>query len=193
MTIFNDAAIFQIETSRLSLILLSAPFLRLSFAGKRAEAAALLGFSIPSDWFEEKELIALRTDDLRINPDYRPFSLRGICLKETREMVGFIGFHASPGPAELDFTKADVLECGYQIFPPYRNQGYAQEALLGIMSWAKETQSVDNFVLSIAPTNRASLAIAEKCGFHKVGERIDPDDGFEEVYWLDASYAVKAS
>lgn len=64
---------------------------------------------------------------------------------------------------------ADGVELGYAIAPSFRRQGFAKEATLALMKWAFETRGQRCFVLSIAPSNEASLALARSLGFSEMG------------------------
>ena len=97
-------------------------------------------------------------------------------------MVGHCGFHGSPGAAYLEPYAPGGAEIGYTVFPPYRRNGYATEAVRGLMGWAAEAHGVPTFVLSIAPANEPSQAIARRLGFSVVGLYDDPEDGPEEVF-----------
>lgn len=71
-----------------------------------------------------------------------------ILLKETQEKIGEV-----------------VLiydgEIWYKVYKPFRNNGYATEAVSKLIEISKET----NFYLSIDFTNRASKKVAKKLGF----------------------------
>jgi ribosomal-protein-alanine N-acetyltransferase len=94
-------------------------------------------------------------------------------------MCGRIGFHSEPGPEELREVAADGVELGYAIGERFRRQGFAKEAALTLMRWAFETHQQRSFVLSIAPDNVASLAMAHSMGFREAGSHIDEEDGLE--------------
>lgn len=101
--------------------------------------------------------------------------------REGHEVVGRIGFHGQPGINSL--VAPDALELGYTVEPEFRRQGFAEEAIRGMMDWARE-RSVEHFVLSIAPTNPPSLALAAKLGFTEAARVIDDEDGPEIVFEL---------
>ena len=82
---------------------------------------------------------------------------------------------------------ADAVELGYTVFPPFRARGFATEAVIGLIGWAHRSAGIDNFVVSIAPDNEPSRAIAARLGFRRVGEHTDEFDGFEEVFLLDGA------
>jgi RimJ/RimL family protein N-acetyltransferase len=54
------------------------------------------------------------------------------------------------------------------------------------MAWAREEHGVRRFILSIAPSNEPSLAIARRLGFEQTGEQWDDEDGLELVFELEA-------
>ena len=114
----------------------------------------------------------MRLRDMADDPAYAPWSVRAIGLRSEHWMVGHIGFHAPP--------KGGTVELGYTIFAAARRRGFAEEAIRGMMGWAAEN-GADRFVLSVAPDNEASQALARKLGFTKIGTRDDPVDGAEDV------------
>jgi len=91
--------------------------------------------------------------------------------------IGNIGFHGKPnamGQAEL----------GYGVEPQYRRQGYASEAALALIDWARHEHGIQRFVVSVSPTNKPSLGMAAKLGFQRIGTQIDEIDGEEYVFEL---------
>ena len=74
---------------------------------------------------------------------------------------------------------------GYTVFPRHQRQGYAHEAILGMMRWANEEHGITRFRISISPDNEPSLALAAKLGFERTGEQMDPEDGLEYVFERD--------
>jgi RimJ/RimL family protein N-acetyltransferase len=76
------------------------------------------------------------------------------------------------------------VELGFEIFPPFRKQGYAREACHTLMEWAHRHHRVSEFVVSIAPDNEPSVRLAQALGFVKVGLRMDEIDGLEIVFRL---------
>lgn len=172
----------SIRTRRLHLTLLPEEFLDASVQGHWRRAADLLGGQIPAEWWLELDLIALRLADLRSDPLYAPWALRAMIHRETKVMVGFCGFHSTPNPAYLAPRAANAVEFGYTVFPAFRNKGFATEAARGLMRWAGAQPGVDRFVLSISESNAASLAVARKLGFRRIGAHNDPVGGPEEIF-----------
>jgi RimJ/RimL family protein N-acetyltransferase len=163
-------------------------FLVASLRAEVAQAEALIDAEIPADWFEERALIQRRLDDRRRDPAYASWSVRAMLAgpaarRPAGTMVGYIGFHTRPDPAYLRPHAPGGVEMGYTVFAPYRRQGYAEEAVRGLMRWAAQ-RGVERFVVSVAPGNVASTALARKLRFVKVTEQIDDVDGLEYVYVL---------
>lgn len=178
----------DILTARLKLRLMPEAFLVASLRADAARAESLLGAEVSPDWFEERALIQRRLDDCRRDPAYAPWSVRAMLAgpgarRPAGTMVGYIGFHTRPDPAYLRPHAPGGVEMGYTVFAPYRRQGYAEEAVRGLMRWALQ-RGVVRFVVSVAPGNMASTALARKLGFMKVKEQIDDVDGLEYVYVL---------
>jgi len=96
-------------------------------------------------------------------------------------MVGHIGFHAAPGAEYFRPFSPGAVEFGFTVFPDFRRQGYAREASLALMRWARQTHQVTKFVLSIRPDNAISQALAAQLGFVRVGTHLDEIDGLEDV------------
>lgn len=174
----------QVTTSRLVLRLMSPEFLEASLRDDALEAESILGSSVPGDWLERKLLMSMRLNDCRSDPAYGPWSLRAIIRSDDRKMVGHIGFHSRPGAQELKQYTGNGVELGYTVFSTYRRNGYAREAIQGLLRWAKEEHLVQDFVISVAPDNVPSKALASTLGFVKVGARLDEVDGFEDVHLL---------
>lgn len=172
----------SIHSPRLELIAMSPDFLDASFKGDLETASRLIGLDIPSDWLEAKWLIEMRLIKMRENPALEPWLLRAVGLRETKTMIGFIGFHTLPGADYLNHYAPGSVEFGYTIFPDYRGKGYASEAAQALMDWANREHNVTRFVVSISPTNEPSLRLAKKFGFRKVGTVTDPEDGVEDVF-----------
>jgi RimJ/RimL family protein N-acetyltransferase len=142
-------------------------------------------------WFDEGGLARQRLADLGDDPGYAPWSLRAVGLRATDQMVGHIGFHTRPGPSYLARIAPGGVELGYTIYPPFRRRGYAREALVGMMAWARG-QGATRFVVSVAPANAASRALVDGLGFVRVGGHMDEADGYEDILLLDGCATGRA-
>lgn len=157
-------------------------FLRASLAGRIDAAASLIGLSVPGIWPDNQRVLALRLQQLETDPTLQAWLLRAIALRASGEMVGYIGFHTRPGPEYLEPWSPGAVEFGFTVFPAHRGNGYAREAAEGMMRWAREVHGVNRFVLTIAPGNLPSLAIADRLGFARIGQHLDETDGPEDVF-----------
>jgi RimJ/RimL family protein N-acetyltransferase len=158
---------------------MSPAFLQASLDGRMDEAAALLHVVLPVNWLEEhaRYWTEKRVEQMANAPEVAPWLMRAMVRRDDRRMVGYINFHGAPndeGQAEL----------GYTVFEDQRRRGYATEATLAMMGWAREEHGVRRFLLSISPSNQPSLGLAAKLGFQKIGSQIDEIDGEEYVFEL---------
>lgn len=178
-------------TPRLRLARMTEEFLEASLEHRDDEAEALSGLEIPSEWFDDKDFIALRLRQYREDPVFARWGVWSVALRATDQMVGSIGFHSPPGPEYLRPLAPGGIEFGYRTFARHRRQGYARESIQALVSWAAREQHVPSFVISVGQTNTASLALAAKLGFEKVGEHQDAINGLEDVLRLQARALVR--
>ena len=169
-----------VETTRLRL----EPFdIALAEALRRSteEAARVGGFTYPSTWtaddeadfrpaFESWRWVRLGwiVDDASIAR-----WLDRIVLDRNRQLVARVGFHERPHEGAVEFA---WWTAGGQ-----RGAGIATEAVAGLIEWAAR-QGVERVIASIAPTNLASLQVAQKLDFERTGEAIDIHDGLEWIF-----------
>jgi ribosomal-protein-alanine N-acetyltransferase len=176
----------MITTARLELILLSPQAIDALLEGRRADAERELDAAIPEGWPDEHDanFLRYRQRQLERAPQAEPWLVRAVILREpVRAMIGHAGFHGQPGVNGKQDPRA--VELGYTIFGPYRGHGYATEAALALMDWAREQKGVSRFIASVAPANDPSLAIVRKLGFVQTGEQWDEQDGLELVFELE--------
>ncbi|HSO93509.1 MAG TPA: adenylate kinase [Candidatus Dormibacteraeota bacterium] len=167
-----------LETARLRLLLLSPDAIRRLLAGDRQSAEQIVGLPLPSYFGGPADETFLRLQLQRIErlPAAPGWTVRLIVTRKEPAIIGSAGFH---GPPAL----VGRAEIGYTVFPPWRGQGYATEAVRALIGWATEKGAPSVF-LSISPGNQASLAIARRLDFRLVGEQEDEVDGRELVFEL---------
>ncbi|MEI9964911.1 MAG: GNAT family N-acetyltransferase [Caulobacteraceae bacterium] len=175
----------DITTPRLVLRRITLQAIEAGLAGDLERAGRLLGAALPRELIQEPDVLALGQARLEADPDYAPFGPRAIILRETREMIGHIGFHTAPDPDYLRPYARDAVELGYTVFGDHRRRGYASEALGGLIGWAQAAHGVRRFVASVSPRNDASLALVARHGFGRIGEHHDDIDGLEHIFLLD--------
>ncbi len=169
-----------IGTARLDLHWLSPELMRGLLDGAVTE---IDGAAVSEPW-REAMLPRLRMRFAQIEQDPRtaPFLLRTIVERGSSRLIGHIGFHGPPGANAL--AAADSLELGYGVAPLARRQGYATEAVLGMMDWAAREHRIRRFLASVGPWNAPSLRLVAKLGFVEVARVMDEEDGLEIVFEL---------
>lgn len=83
-----------------------------------------------------------------------------------------VGSCAFKGPPDAD----GMVEIAYGIAPEYRGRGYAKEAARGLVEYARHA-GVRVVRAHTLPENAASIRVLASCGFARIGEVIDPEDG----------------
>lgn len=84
--------------------------------------------------------------------------------------VGSCGFK---GPPDSDGT----VEIAYGLAPEFQGKGFASEAAAALVSYAFSHEQVRLVRAHTLPEANASGKVLTKCGFGRVGDYIDPDDG----------------
>jgi RimJ/RimL family protein N-acetyltransferase len=84
--------------------------------------------------------------------------------------VGQCGFKGPPGTD-------GVVEIAYGIAPEHQGKGYATEAAAALTDYAFRQREVRAVRAHTLPENNASTRVLTKCGFRRVGEVIEPEDG----------------
>ena len=98
---------------------------------------------------------ALDWIERRTSPDQHVFA---ILQKESGELIGSIGFG---GPNEMPYV-------GYWVGRLHWNQGYATEAVLGLIDYARWL-SIPSLQADTFPNNPASARVLAKAGFVSAG------------------------
>lgn len=174
-----------IHSERLNLISMTAEFLEASLNRDVQAVTQWLGSTPPDEWLQTQDWPQMRLQQLRADPVLQPWLLRAVILRATGEMIGHVGFHTAPNPDYLQPYAPGGVEMGYTIYPAFRQQGYATEAVAALMAWATQEHRVSRFVLSISPRNLPSRRIAAHFGFRKVGSHVDEIDGPEDIFLLE--------
>ena len=90
--------------------------------------------------------------------------------RQSGDAVGFCGFKGPPG--------ADGgVEIAYGVAPEHQAKGYATEAAGALVNYALSNGQVRVVRAHTLPEPNASTRVLTKCGFRRVGEVIDPEDG----------------
>jgi RimJ/RimL family protein N-acetyltransferase len=93
-----------------------------------------------------------------------------IVHREDGLVVGTIGFKGPP-------DDAGMVEIAYGVVPAYQGRGYATEAAQAAIEVALGNADVRLVRAHTLPTPSASTRVLQKCGFERIGEVDDPEDG----------------
>lgn len=85
------------------------------------------------------------------------FGIWLIILKDTGEIIGKAGLGTR--------NDCPFYDLGYEIVLQHRNKGYAKEASLAIIEYAKKMLGIDRLSLVCSKENAASLSLAASLGF----------------------------
>lgn len=119
--------------------------------------------------------LAWRVPQVKEDPSVNKWFVRYIVLKESREIVGSISFHGIP-------DNDGMMEIGLGIEEPFRGNGYAKEALIGMWSWVCGFPEVKTLRYTVSPENLPSIAVINYFGFEYKGQQMDDIDGPENIY-----------
>ena len=163
---------------RLDLVLVTIEQL---LARDAADGPVPLGYDDPADVLHpDRAPLRFRVPQVLADPAENPWLIRLVVLRETREIVGYVNFHAPPD--------ADgMVEIGYEILEEHRGRGYASEAARVMWAYAASHPDVRTLRATVEPDNAASRHIIEAAGLVHVGEQIDPEDGLELIYEIPAA------
>ena len=120
-----------------------------------------------------------RVPQVKADPSTNVWFIRWIVLRETKQIVGSISFHAPP-------DEVGMIEVGFGICEPCRNNGFGKEALLGMWTWVIDQPGVQTLRYTVSATNAPSMSIINSLGFEHVGQQIDEEDGPEEIFEMSA-------
>jgi RimJ/RimL family protein N-acetyltransferase len=101
---------------------------------------------------------------------------------DTGEPIGLCGL-----------LKRDTLphpDVGYALLPEARGQGFAREAVCGVLQYARDTLRLPEVVAIVAPANERSLHLLESLGYGRV-ELMVAAPGADPV-WLMQSRALQS-
>jgi RimJ/RimL family protein N-acetyltransferase len=90
--------------------------------------------------------------------------------RAAQAVVGGVGFKGPP-------NDQGEVEIAYGIVPSFQNRGYATEAAAAGVEFAFGREAVERVIAHTKAENAASTRVLEKCGFLRIGDVIDPEDG----------------
>ncbi len=102
-----------------------------------------------------------------------------------KTVVGTCGFKSPPS---ADRT----VEIAYGIIADHQRRGYATEAAEALVAYAFSSGEVRVVRAHTFSDASASTRVLKKCGFRRVGEVVDPEDGLV-VRWEKRKSAIVAT
>jgi RimJ/RimL family protein N-acetyltransferase len=95
--------------------------------------------------------------------DTRGFTLWAVELKETHDLIGFIGLNYTDWGSK--FTPA--VEVGWRLGSQYWDNGYATEGAKAALKYAFEKVGLNAIISFTVPENVRSIRIMEKIGLNR--------------------------
>ena len=132
------------------------------------EVRAMVAAMTPS---EKAELSADWLARLHASTSADPWTLGfSMVHLDSDTVVGTCGFKGPP-------AAHGVVEIAYGVSPEYQGKGYATEAAQSLTDYAFSSGNVRVVRAHTRPEPNASTRVLTKCGFRRIGEVIDPEDG----------------
>lgn len=147
----------SVETRNLNMVLESPEGVRTRIEGMASAERAQLS----PDW------LALVDSASSADPWIHGFTL---VRRVDEAVVGSCGFKGPPTPE-------GVVEIAYGVAPEYQGRGYATEAAEALVAYAFSISEVRAVWAHTLPEENASTRVLAKCGFRRIGEVVDPEDG----------------
>ncbi len=165
-------------TPRLQLVVLLPEALEYLVARDVQGASRKQGIELSSDFLSSLDAAFLgrQLTGVRTRPSNRDWFVRAIVRAEDDTVVGQCGFH---GPPE----DSGRVEIGYTVFERFRRNGYAAEAVGGLIDGARG-QGATGVSATVSANNPPSIGLATKLGFVRYGVRSAIDEGEFLVFAL---------
>ncbi|WP_256757505.1 GNAT family N-acetyltransferase [Cohnella sp. WQ 127256] len=104
--------------------------------------------------------------------------------REDKQLIGWCGVFPNDMLNEAD------REVAYALSKDYRNQGFATEAVIGMVSHILNHSLLEQIVAIVKPFNKASIRVIEKAGFKKL-RRITLSDKADYDYFTLVRNPIK--
>lgn len=161
--------LIKIKTNRLVLIAGTLELATLEMDNLE-QFSQLLEAETPEDWpppLNDDESQSYFYNFLKENPDAVGWTVWFITLrsedKKKNKLIGNAGFKGKP-------SADGTVEIGYSILEPYQRNGYATEAVQGLMEWAFSVSEANRIIAETFPDLHASIRVLEKNGFRFIGQ-----------------------
>lgn len=160
----------MIETENLKVIPCDTEILKAAIAGNEV-LAQKLNTTVQHNWTEfGVGPFQYALDRLSESPEESGWWTYFPIHKQDNKLIGSGGYKGKP-------TTDGTVELGYEISPDYRNRGLATEMTKGLIKNALKDDRVKSITAHTLGQENPSTRVLQKCGFVKVEELYDPDDG----------------
>jgi RimJ/RimL family protein N-acetyltransferase len=181
------AGIMTVVTERLELVSGTRKMVAAALEGNDALGASI-GALVPPTWPPE----FLDSDSLQFLLDRMPegqpapaWWLYFVILRDApggRMLIGSAGYK---GPPSDDGT----VEVGYGIVRDHHRQGYASEAVRGLLGRAFADPAVSRVIAETYPELVGSIGVLRRCGFRFIGDGSEP--GVIRYELTEAEYSAQ--
>jgi len=110
------------------------------------------------------------------------YAVFGAALKKSGRLIGICGCK----PDEKDPRRCELI---YHFAKANWGKGYATEAALCLIAWAKRKGVADRLYASAMPQNTSSIKVLQKCGFIQKGFVQFEDTGFVDEPYFEMELA----
>lgn len=163
----------NIETENLTLIQCDPETLKHAVLGNES-LAKKLNVNVIDNWTEfGVGALQYSLDKLQENEDEKGWWTYFPIHKQNNRLIGSGGYQGKP-------TIEGVVEIGYEITPDYRSRGLATEMTMGLVENAFRNDKVKSIIAHTLGQENPSTKVLTKCGFEKIAELNDPEEG---VIW----------
>lgn len=158
----------SIPTSRLVLVAVTLD-MQVAELEDRERLASHLDADVPVDWpppLNDEASMHWTLNYLREHPQHEGWAKWYFLLSRPGGRPILIGNGGFAGAPSEDGT----VEVGYSIIESFQGQGFAPEAVRGMVAWAFTHAHVTRLIAHTLPDLRPSIRVLEKCGFRFAGE-----------------------
>lgn len=161
----HPASLRYVDTQRLRMVAATARLVAIDLKSRSA-LQSTLGVAVPDNWPpEHHDRPAMQHALYQLeDPAEQGWSFWYLHSKDdgAQELIGICGFKGRP-------DARGSVEIGYSILSQFRNQGFASEAVQGLIAWAFSHPMVTEVCAETLPYLRQSIRVLEKSGFVPAG------------------------
>ncbi len=168
----GQAASGAIETERLEMVPATAALILAALRGDRDLGEALRA-AVPPTWppeYLDRDALEYTLARLAEEPRHAQWLMYFVVLRDGGPGRALIGSGGFKGPPSGDGT----VEIGYGIVRDRRRQGFASEAVRGLLRRAFALSAVQRVIGETLPELAPSIGVMRKCGFRPIGGGSEP-------------------